>query len=176
MDAQVLQAIQDYISYVAANSSALRNAGAKGVVSAAQTYLRQLRLEDFGVQSEPEFRSVLDRHTDRLRCTFPPRARDNWGASRKVLNIFLRDALYHRLLCEHYRLYQLESWLEVPLDEHVASHLKKHSTPELSWFGICRVTLELNAAYQKRAGEAAGEKPRIWCDYFWWRNQLRSKE
>src|SRR5262249_29200793 len=104
MDAQVLQAIQDYITYVAASSSSLRNAGAKGVVSAAQTCLRQLQLEDFAVQSEPKFRSVLDSHTERLRCTFPPEAQDNWGAARKVLNIFLRDAVYHRLLGEHYHL------------------------------------------------------------------------
>ena len=176
MEPELRQAIQDYITYLAANSSSMRNAGARGVVHAAQTYLRQLSLADFAVHTEAQFRTLLDAHTIQLRDTFPDGAQNNWGAARKVLNIFLRDSVYHRLLCEHYRLHQLERWLEIPLDQHVASHLRKHAAQPLPWPGICRVTPELNAAYQHVATEVAGEhEPRIWRDYFWWRNPFRAE-
>ena len=44
----------------------------------------------------------------------------HWGAARKAVNLFLRDALCNRYLAEEFNLKKAEAWMEIPLDSAVA--------------------------------------------------------
>src|SRR5712691_5811356 len=97
--------------------------GPKGTISAAREYLAGLDLTRFRASSEKEFRSSLNQATRRF-LDYLPRGAKHWGAARKFLNIFLRNVVYNRFLCDHYRLLRLEPWLELPLDSQVAKGLR----------------------------------------------------
>ena len=70
------------------------------------------------------FQRRLDRQTERLRRALPQTAR-HWGLSRKLLNIFLRDALYTGYLSDYYRLSVAERFFEVPLDSISGKAIRK---------------------------------------------------
>ncbi len=101
--------LQARTALLAIGRSALRNQGAPGVVIAARKYLRGINLGDFAVANGLDFSAALDRHTAKLMERFPKGARNNWGAARKAMNIFLRDVLYSQPLCEQYGLHRLDS-------------------------------------------------------------------
>ena len=119
--------LQARTALLAIGRSTLRNQGAPGVITAARRYLRTVNLRDFATPTRQAFRAALDRHTTRLMKRFPAGANNNWGAARKAMNIFLRDVLYSRPLCEHYGLAKLERWLELPLDSNVYDGLVQDS-------------------------------------------------
>jgi hypothetical protein len=89
------------------------------------------------------------------------------------VNLFLRDVLYNRFLCDHYRLAHVEPWLEVPLDGDVAEQLRRESEGVAlsKWNGIKRVTPELSNEYQCAAARVAERKQtaRVHLDLLWWR-------
>jgi hypothetical protein len=142
--------------------SALRGQG-KGCARGAHEFLSDVRLGRIPRSSVRAFRAWLDRQTDALDRKFPVR-QSRWGGARKVINIFLRDAMYHRYLCHEYRLAKLEPWLEVPLDNLVANALKRDARCHgrrgelLPWCGLKRVKPRVNAIYQEYAAEMAKRK------------------
>lgn len=153
---ELLTRMQRHVAQLAANGSSLRNQGAAGVVDAARQFLATLDLASFVAGDERSFAAALDRATEDLRRGFPEGAR-NWGAARKVLNLFLRDCLYHTYLARAYGLDRLRFWLEVPLDSQVAAALRKkaergHLPP---WPQIKRLTRETSGLYQTEATERA---------------------
>ncbi len=95
-----------------------------GVIKAAQKYLAVVDLSTLNTESEDEFVTVLNAHTERLKAALPSGAQ-HWGAARKALNLFLRDVCYNRLLCDRYGLGTSEEWVEIPLDGLAAGALKR---------------------------------------------------
>ena len=123
MNAELISQLRRREASTAVGPSTARGMGPKGTISAAREYLASLDLTKFRVASEKEFRSVLNRATNRLQNQLP-RSAKHWGAARKFLNIFLRNVVYNRYLRKYYRLSHLEPWLELPLDSHVAKGLR----------------------------------------------------
>ena len=161
----LVRLLQIRIAMVAIGAPVLRGQGQPGMVEAARNYLARLDLSKFGiniVDSEAVFLKALDRHTKKLANKFPGKGLGNWGAARKSLNLFLRDVVESRSLCDKYKLQHIEKWLEVPLDSHVARGLCsgwpriRYLTPCVSdeyqalasimaeMLGCSRVALDLN--------------------------------
>ena len=174
--------IQQYCAANAANSSSLRKQG-QGTVRHAQAYLSTLYLADFATPTQGEFQAVLDARTIALQALFPilhPTTRvlrqlfapgtHNWGAPRKVLNIFLREVVHHTDLCHYYSLAHLRLWLEVPLDSSVAAHLEADPAHR-QWRGVKWLDPALSAQYQLKASEVATRVHllRVHLDYLWYR-------
>lgn len=168
-----LRTIHNRTAEAAVGPSALRNQGAPGVIRVAREYFKRLDLRTFAVSNERDFVRKLDAACDDLRKRFPKGAR-NWGAARKALNLFLRDALYNTFLSKHYHLEKIESWLEVPLDQYVAKglHGDYEGTDLPKWNGIKRLSPEDSMAYQRAAKLVAQKKniARIHLDLLYWRS------
>lgn len=169
---------------LAIGRSTLRNQGAPGVVDAARKYLRTMDLMDFSEAAHPGFSAALNRHTESLMSRFPGRAKGNWGAARKAINIFLRDVLYSRWLCGQYGLEKLEPLLELPLDSNVYHGLVEDWQELLSsvagrpgdcdlpdWPGVKGLRRKVSAQLQAAAGAVAGElgTSRVHLDVRYWR-------
>jgi hypothetical protein len=111
------------VANIAIGSTTLRNQGAAGVNRAARTFLSGLSVVDFVCDSAAEFSSHLNKQTLLLKRSLPPEAQ-HWGTARKGLNLFLGEVYYHRVLCEHFRMEKIATFLEVPLDNNVVRFLK----------------------------------------------------
>jgi len=148
--------MQAYIAVTTVGPSALRNQGSKGVIRAAQKFLASIDLGVFRTENETAFRKVLDTKTEALQKALP-RGAQNWGAARKALNLFLRDACYNRFLCKRYGLFQAEEWMEIPLDSLTAASLKrrgaKGNLPQ--WPGLNRLTSVVSFEFQTFAKQVA---------------------
>lgn len=170
--ADFLLTIHNRTAEAAVGPSALRNQGASGVIRMAREYFKRLDLMTFAASNERDFARKLDAASHDLRKKFPKGAK-NWGAARKALNLFLRDALYNTFLCRHYRLRNIEPWLEIPLDKFVAAGLHRdYSGEDLpKWNGIKSLTPENSLAFQRAAKVVAEEKgiARVHLDLFYWR-------
>ena len=168
--------LQVRTALLAIGRSTLRNQGASGLISAARRYLRELDFRDFAVTTREQFDAVLERRTKLLMKRFPPQASENWGAARKALNIFLRDAYYCYPLSVGHGLSRLEPWLEVPLDSNVYEGLTKdlngsRSLPD--WPGIKHLTPEVSAKLQAAAETIASrlKTHRVHLDVRYWRKR-----
>jgi hypothetical protein len=166
--------MQNRVAEAAVGPSALRNQGAPGVVGVARSFLKELDLETFAVVREMDFVRRLDSATVNLCRRFPKGAR-NWGAARKAVNLFLRDALYNSYLARHFHIDRLEHWLEIPLDQYVAAGLHKDLRGEglPQWAGIKHVTSDESMAFQQVAKVVARKKgiARIHLDLVYWRGK-----
>jgi hypothetical protein len=164
--------MQNHVAETAVGPSALRNQGSRGVIARTRSRLRKIDLARFSVRSRSAFAARLDAETKRLRKALPRGAR-NWGTARKALNLFLRDVLYHRLLCKFYGLDSLEQRLEVPLDSYVAKairgELPREDLPK--WPGVKHLTPQISMVYQTAAAQIAAKEQiaRVHLDLRWWR-------
>lgn len=172
MDVNYARLLQRHVAQLAANGSSLRNQGAPGVVAAARRRLADFNLLRLPRNGSDDFTRHLDQETLQLVECFPEGAR-NWGAARKVLNLFLRDCLYNFYLRDWHGLGVLEGHFEVPLDSYVAEAL--HQAPRGDdlpvWRGVKYVNREENALYQEIASEVAEEfgTERVHLDLRFWR-------
>ena len=168
-----LKDVQRRIARVAVGASTVRSAP-EGTRDAACNFLASVKLDRFGRTTEREFGRVLNAHTDRLKCKLP---NESWGLARKLLNIFLRDALYCRYLYDAHSLATMEPWLEVPLDRIVMKAIKDEAlmlgrdAP-----GVTKIT-DLRPSdsreFQRLAGELAKSEGycRVHLDTKWWSNR-----
>jgi hypothetical protein len=165
-----LHSVQIRTARIAASASATRNQG-EGAASAAREFLAAIDLRQFAVSSGSVLRARLDETTESLLRVLPRQAR-NWGLARKLINIFLRDALYTTYLCQHYALTKAESWLEIPLDSITAGRLREDAGPRVlpRWRGVKHVTPEANDRYQHHAEKIAlgVGVARVHLDTDWW--------
>lgn len=173
--ADFLRILRNRIAEAAVGPSALRNQGASGVIRAAREYFKGLDLRAFSVSKEGDFARKLDAATVHLRKRFPRGAR-SWGAARKAMNLFLRDALYNTILSQHYYLEKIEPWLEIPLDQYVAKGLHKDYRGDNlpRWPGIKNLTPGISMAFQQAAKLVAQEEgiARVHLDLFYWRTEI----
>jgi hypothetical protein len=169
-----INGLQTRTAMLAIGRSTLRNQGAAGMVDHARRHLSHINLREFSTQTPENFLKILDQQTIALKEGFPGNGRGNWGAARKSLNIFLRDVVYSRHLCNKFELAQIEPWLEVPLDSHVYAGLRAESNEHnsiLRWPGVRNLTNEFSTALQdiaKTVAEGRGIS-RVHLDIFYWR-------
>lgn len=171
-----LAAVQWHVSRLSVGASAARGQGAPGLVDAARTFLAEMPLQRFGVEREMRFRSHLDALTEELKGSLPRKGR-NWGIARKLLNIFLRNALYDKYLSAAWKLDRSEQWLEVPLDRIVADKLRQYvpvelpdRTPLSRWLGVKHLKPAFSEGYQDAIRELAAKKgvAPVHMDIYWW--------
>jgi hypothetical protein len=170
----LIDRLQVRTAMLAIGRSTLRSQGAPGMVAKARQFLRGIDLHQFSVATSEQFLNVLEEQTKRLASEFPGKGKGNWGAARKSLNIFLRDVLYCKLLCEYYKLANLEPWLEVPLDSNVYDGLLSDaSSPKAvaSWPGVKALNPKVSADLQKSASAIAKSLgvARVHLDVRYWR-------
>ncbi len=153
-----LKTVQLKTATSAIGPSSLRGQG-KGVIGTTRRYLARISLARIPRSNPKSFRKWLDRHTEALLDEYDLPHRP-WGAARKALNLFLRDALYNKYLSSKYKLSALERWLEIPLDSVVAVGLKKSDTRGTlpSWPGLKYLTAEVSDLFQSQASELARQK------------------
>jgi len=176
----LLQALQSQLARAVTEPSTVRGKGNSGVAAAARAYLTQLDLAKLGADPEG-FPVLLNKRTGSLLKTFAGEARERWGLARKILNLFLRDAVYNVHLRTAYRLAALEPHLELPLDGETASRVRREyrklqkARPDLpdlpKWSGPFALTPQESHAHQRAALEVAqayGLPARIHLDAFFW--------
>ncbi|MDW8326723.1 MAG: hypothetical protein RMK99_09165 [Anaerolineales bacterium] len=172
MNKKLINALRRREASTSVGPSTVRKMGPKGTVPAAREYLANLNLKHFATKTEQEFQTVLDRATYRFLRFLPEEAR-HWGVARKLLNIFLRGAVYNRFLCKHYGLHRIEQWLELPLDSHVAKGLRREKGGEKlsKWTKVISLDKDMNRQYQEFAAQVAKRKKtyRVHLDVLYWR-------
>ena len=165
-----INTLQRKVALTAVGPSALRGQG-KGVLHAAQDFLADISLARVPKSSVKRFQLWLDRQTELLLDIFPIKNRP-WGAARKAINLFLRDALYNQYLSEQFKLQSIESWLEVPLDSAVAKGLKlQGNRGELpQWPGLKNLEPDISEGFQVFASKQASLKgiARVHLDMYLW--------
>lgn len=166
-----IDSIHRYIAYVSVGASTVRGLRTKGVVAAARNGLRSVDLSPYATKSASDFLDVLDADTNSVRLALPRGVRF-WGVARKVLNIFLRGALYNTYLNRHYKLSMADAFFEIPLDSLSAAGIRDrvdaNSRPK--WVGVKYVTPEINATFQNLASEIATKENtlRVHLDAEFW--------
>lgn len=166
---KMISMFQRRTAETAIGASTGRGMGPSGTIGAARSYLAELDLHQFRTRSEQGYLENLNEVTRSLQRALPPGGK-YWGSARKFINIFLRDCLYNRYLCEHFELQQVESLLELPLDKHTATGLSSEfDLPR--WPGVIRLSPEESSQYQMAATSVAIAKgtPRVHLDLWYWR-------
>jgi hypothetical protein len=164
--------MQNRTAEIAVGVSTLRGRPS-GTIANARNFLKSIDLQQFKTQTEEDFQKQLDSGTNDLAKFV------DWGGARKVLNIFLRDVLYNYYLRENFGFGQIEKWLELPLDGHVAKSLlvepEGKNLPQ--WNGIIRLNSGMSKQYQDTAKQVAarhGIYP-VSLDLIYWRAEKFSK-
>lgn len=93
-------------------------------MDSVRRFLKQVDFVIVSRKGPSKFDLTLDELTEKLRKKMPKGAR-HWGAARKCLNLFFRDALYNFYLREAYGLAKFEGVLEIPLDSYVGQALRR---------------------------------------------------
>lgn len=169
--------LQARIALLAIGRSTLRNQGAKGMVRTARCFLTTVDLQQFSVETHSDFIEVLERQTRRLMRKFPEKARKNWGAARKAVNIFIRDVVYCCPLQRAFKLAKIEPWLELPLDSYAYAGLvgDMASLADVpAWPGVKHLTPDVSQVLQLIASKVAVELRtlRVHLDIRYWRKPL----
>lgn len=165
--------VQRFTAISAVGVSALRRQGV-GVIGHIQRYLGTLDLSGLDAcLNQTDFGAWLDRTTtETMDGEDGPEVR--WGAARKALNLFLRDALYNKYLAGRYDLDHVEHWLEVPLDSIVAQHLKRDAGRGRLpvWPGLKHLTKQQSDQFQNHAAVLAHRNgvARVHLDIGTWLN------
>lgn len=160
--------VQHKVAVTAIGPSALRRQG-KGVLGSSQRFLASISLPRIPKSSVARF--WLDRQTNDLLADLPVNGRP-WGAARKAINLFLRDALYNQYLNRQYGLDKIESWLEIPLDSAVARGLKSAAGRGIlpHWPGLKHLDPDVSNEFQSFAiahAQTLGIK-RVHLDMYLW--------
>ena len=154
----------------AIGNSALRNQG-KGILRKAQQHCSEIDLSIYSSFNEQEFLLQLDKETEIMLDSFGLKKRP-WGAARKALNLFFRDALYNKYLSKEYNLENIEKFLEIPLDSVVSYGLKKRGKRGQlpKWPGLKSLTKNISNVYQQFAKDESVKENlfRIHLDMYLW--------
>ena len=172
----LVQRVQRRIAHTAIAPSTLRSQGARGVVGQARDFLATLRLGKLTHIKTDDYQNILDAWTQRLAASFPGRAKGNWGAARKAINIFMVAAYFNKVLAYKYKLARFKDVLETPLDNLAAKEIKKRaksagrSLPKFET--IKRLRPEVSHKYQLYASEVARNEGlhRAEVDLILWRS------
>ncbi|WP_152969045.1 hypothetical protein [Amantichitinum ursilacus] len=164
------------IANSAIGPSTIRGMAKKGTIAPARLFLAQIDLSKFINCDAEEFAKLLDGITEQYRNE----VKLHWGTARKFLNIFLRDCLYNRWVCEDFQLSEIGQFFEVPLDSHVARELKqKAGRGKLPrWRGVSRLDAPQSKQFQNYADKLAKSEGvwRVDLDIIFWRGDLSRRK
>lgn len=156
MNRELITWMQKRAANGAVGASTIRGMAPAGTAKVIKDYLRGVDIKSIKARTESGFEKNLDVVTDGLLKALPDDSK-HWGMARKCVNIFLRNCLYNRYLCSHYKLESLEEWLEIPLDSHVGkgliAHFGKDSLPK--WGRVVALTRKQSDQYQQAARDLA---------------------
>ena len=152
----------------------------EGLLQVTHEYLQQILLCGIPKISETEYQRWLNRRTRGLLNAYsmhPKLKKRPWGVARKAINLFMRDVVYNRYLCEHFALGRVERWLEVPLDSQVAKGVRSEAresktiTVPPAWRGLKRLQYALSRRLQDCALQLAFRRgmARVHLDIYLWR-------
>jgi len=162
--------VRRMVAFTSVGPSALRGQG-PGVLQASQDFCSQISLARVPKSSATRYQLWLDRQTELLLNILPINNRP-WGAARKAINLFMRDALYNKYLSRQFRLQSVETWLKIPLNSAVAKGLKscgnRGALPR--WPGLKSLTADISEAFQVFASRQATLKgiARVHLDMYLW--------
>lgn len=139
--------------------------GEEAIIGITRKFLKEkIELDVFFycLKEKIEYLKALNNWTLELEKLYEKAAPDNWGAARKSLNLFFRDIVYNKFLCEKYRLHITKNdyntaieHLEIPLDRNVAEKIIKNKTERIinltRWNGIINLNKEESDKYQSEA-------------------------
>lgn len=177
---------QERVADVAIGTSVLRNQGFAGAVDVARNFVANVNLREFGgAHDEGAFIRLLDKNTVELqRLLKERRVREGcvnntaelWGTARKVLNVFLCEAYFHRVLERHHGLLSMGNWLEIPLDSQLSKAIVREAQsrglPAVRFPGVGRLDERTSRRFQELAKQIAEEKrlpSRIYFEVDIWR-------
>ncbi|RKQ64142.1 hypothetical protein, partial [Oceanibaculum indicum] len=117
--------------------------------------------------------------TTKLMASFPEGARNNYGAARKALNIYLFACARDHMARSRYRLDRIEPALELPIDRHAIDYLKRQAKDEASQQTLKRFSFinqldeDIHSAIQAVAAKVAECHGVMRCelDLLAWRNE-----
>jgi hypothetical protein len=168
--------LQNRVAYLAIGRSSLRNQGVPGLVKTSRDFAASLNLKAMAkCWNELNFDSYLDRKTKALQKKFRKKARNNFGAARKALNLFFRDVVYNTFLRKKYNISLVSKHieqLELPLDSYTSKKIiKRYPILKFYWGGIKYLSAECSELFQDRATIMAVQKKcaRVHLDVFYWR-------
>lgn len=164
--------LKNHLAETSVGPSVLRKQGPEGMIKVARDYLKRLDLEKFAKCSKEDFQKELNRATKKLRNAFPGNHK-NWGAARKVINIFLRNAVYNRNIYRYYRLRKIKHFLEVPLDSYVGKWLMEYNEGLPAWYKLKELKSEDSNKFQDFAKNLARKNKisRVDLDIIFWRKE-----
>ena len=163
-----LKTMQEFVATSAIGVSVLRNQG-KGSLQAVRTALASMNLSPVTNMEQAEYRKWIDGSTNWLLSHWPGTGRP-WGAARKAINLFMRDAFYNQYLNREYNIDHVEKWMEIALDSKVAEGLRSRF-PELpSWPGLKHLGQHVSDQYQNCAQRLADKQgiSRVHLDIWLW--------
>jgi len=163
-----LQTMQQFVATSAIGVSAIRNQG-KGSLQSVRTALASMNLSPVTSMEQAEYRKWIDWNTNWLLSHWPGTGRP-WGAARKSINLFMRDALYNQYLNREYNICHVEKWMEIALDSKVAEGLRNRFSELPSWPGLKHLKERISDQYQDRAQQLADEigLARVHLDMWLW--------
>ncbi|MFN7559170.1 MAG: hypothetical protein ACK5RX_07400 [bacterium] len=155
MEYDLICDLRSRVARLAVGASTVRGKGNKGAGEAARKYFLCIDLHEMASCSVATYPLFLDRHTDWMLAKLPEGA-SRWGLARKLINIYLRDVVYSRHLCDHFRgIAELESLLELPLDSLTGRGLIDLGASVPPWRGVKALRHEESALYQSAASNIA---------------------
>lgn len=172
-----IEDIRKHLAIASVGNTTLMMQAGEGRVSRAQLFLiKKMQLNDISNLSESEFNKYLNTKTVALskQLLRPDNQQPNWGAARKVLNIYFRLCSMNKDLNTHFRLNKIEPYLEVPLDNHIVKKIASESKIKYSkTFKIKTLTKSENNKYQDLATILAGDKYlyRYELDILYWNHK-----
>lgn len=166
-----ISALRRHQARVSITQPTVRSQGPGTLHKAWAFFSTDLDLRRLRTSSERSYLGRLDDATVALAKRLgTPKSRGSsrsigsWGLARKLLNIYIRDCVYSRMLCAHYRLEAIEQFLEVPLDSFTGKALnaeakargQTHRLPD--WQSIKGLEREESDRFQAFASELAEER------------------
>lgn len=150
-----IEKLRKHLAIASVGNSTLMMQAGENRVSTAQTYLKNsVPLDRLSQMNEGQFQKFLDTKTNALKKKLirPDNGQPNWGAARKVINIFLRLCVMNKDLHKYYKLSKIEDFLEVPLDNHIVKALDARIHADYGRdFKIKTLSAKKNKIIQKEA-------------------------
>lgn len=163
-----LKTMQEFVATSAIGVSALRNQG-RGSHQAVRDFLAAMLLTPLKGMGQVEYRNWIDEATEGLLAKWPGTGRP-WGAARKSVNLFMRDALYNQYLSQEHDIGHVEKWMEIALDSKVAKGLHRRFPALPAWPGLKHLGQHVSDQYQGCAQQLADDldRSRVHLDIWLW--------
>jgi hypothetical protein len=154
-----IEKLRKHYCIASVGNSTLMHQSGQGRNNAAQQFLlNEFPLIGLATLDERKFHALLDTRTSLLadRLPTPNSNVPNWGAARKVINIYLRLCAMNKDIHQHCALGSIESYFEVPLDNHIVARIDHYAkTKYKEQFKIKNLTKEVSDEIQETASGLA---------------------